>query len=99
MKKLIRKDRESRQSCLFYEYPKFILSYSLGNSMLSNSVRTNLFKQMSELPKNSLSIRCVLRCIVTGRRKRINKLFSFSRLVLARFFRSGLLFPLRRSKW
>ena len=99
MKKLIRKDRESRQSCLFYEYPKFILSYSLGNSMLSKSVRTNLLIQLLNLPRKSSVIRNVDRCVVTGRRKRINKLFSFSRLVLARFFRSGLLFPLRRSKW
>lgn len=99
MKKLIRKDRDSRQSYLFYEYSKFILSYSLGNSMLPNTVRSNLFMQLLNLPKKSFITRNVYRCVITGRRKRINKLFSFSRLVLSRFFRSRLLFPLRKSKW
>jgi ribosomal protein S14 len=99
MKKLVRKDQDSRQNYLVYESPKFVLSYSLGNSMLSNSVRTNLFLQSLNLPRKSSITRYVSRCIVTGRRKRINKLFSFSRLALSRFFRSGLLFPLRKSRW
>jgi len=99
MKKLVRKDQDSRQSYFFYEYSKFILAYSLKNAMLSNFVRTNLFLQMLNLPRKSSVTRHVSRCIVTGRRKRINKLFSFSRLALSRFFRSRLLFPLRKSKW
>ena len=99
MKKQVRKDHYLRQGYLTHQNNKFIISYSLNNFLFLHSVRTNLFKQMSELPKNSLLIRCVLRCIVTGRRKRLNKWFCFSRLVLLRFFRSRMLSHWKKSKW
>jgi hypothetical protein len=99
MKKQVRKDQYLRQDYMTYQSHKFILSYSLNNFLLLNSVRVNLSKQMLESPKNSLLIRCVLRCILTGRRKRLNKWFSFSRLVLLRLFRARMLFNWKKSKW
>ena len=99
MKKQVRRDRYLRQNYMTYQNNKFILSYSLNNSLLLNSVRVNLSKQMSESSKNPSLIRCVLRCIITGRRKRLNKWFSFSRLVLLRFFRARMLSNWKKSKW
>lgn len=99
MKKQVRKDNYLRQSYLTYQNNKFIISYSLNNLLFLHSVRINLLKQKSELPKNSLLVRCILRCIVTGRRKRLNKWFCFSRLVLLRFFRSRMLSYWKKSKW
>lgn len=99
MKKQVRKDHHLRQGYLTYQNKKFVISYSMNNSLFLHSVRTNLFRQISELPKNSLLFRCVSRCIVTGRRKRLNKWFCFSRLVLSRFFRSRMLSHWKKSKW
>lgn len=99
MKKKVRKDKNIRQNVFLYETQKFILFYSSNSSLLVNNVRINLCKKMSSLPKNAQLTRCVSRCTVTGRRKRINKWFSFSRLVLLRFFRSGFISQWRKSKW
>jgi len=99
MKKALRKDKCIRQTFVMCQYNKFILSYSCNNFLLFNSIRTNLCEDILRLPKNSSLNRCVSRCIFTGRRKRLNKWFSVSRLVLIRFFRLQKIFGWKKAKW
>jgi ribosomal protein S14 len=99
MKKKVRKDKKIRQRVFLHEIEKFILLHSSNNEFLTKSIRSNFHKDISSIPRDASYNRCVSRCIITGKRKRVNKWFSFSRLVLARLHRSKLILQWKKSKW
>lgn len=98
MKKKVRKDVYIRKNYLNSENSKFMLSYSTHNFLFLASIRENLSQQAQLIPLNSSIFRSIFRCVLSGRRKRLNSWFSFSRLRLLKLYRSGLLFSLQKLK-
>jgi ribosomal protein S14 len=99
MEKKVRKDKNLRKKHLFEEVNKFIFSYSSKSILFNKSIRDNLCKEVLSTKTSNTSNRCVARCIHTGRRKRVNKWFNFSRLTLSRFIRTKKVIHWKKSKW
>lgn len=99
MGKLNRKDKRNRVLLSQNETKRFILKNLTINKILVKSTRRVASAKLSKMLKATSSIHCVNRCILTGRRKRINKLYSFSRIVFLRLARFGYLNGLKKSSW
>ena len=99
MKKLIRKDLKKRKKLLIDEKKKFIFKTIIKNHSFKNELKkkccSNLYKKLSP---NFLT-QVNNRCIITNRKKKINKLFRFSRLCFLRYIRAGYIFGFRKSSW
>ena len=99
MKKLIKKDKKNRFLVKFYETNKFIYKNLNNNENFSKLFRWKLFILAKQLPKKSSSIYVNSRCILTGRKKRINKLYNFSRISFLKLVRSQTINGLIKSSW
>ena len=99
MKKLLRKDISNRDLLLVHEIKRFILKNISKNDNISMILKWKSSLKTSQMHKRSSSTVFCNRCIFTGRRKRINKFFSFSRLMFLRFVRCGYLGGLKKSSW
>ena len=99
MKKLVRKDFNKRQKCFSKEKRRIILKNIKNNCIFSIKIRykanSNLFLNFK---KDSFN-QTVNRCILTGRKKRLNNLYSFSRISFLHLVRSGFIFGLKKSSW
>ena len=96
MKKLQRKDKYKRQQFLKNEIKHFILKSVVINKKINSSLKWKAFLELStNLKINTNSF--VNRCLFTNRKKRINKLYSFSRLVFLKFARFGYLNGIKKS--
>lgn len=81
------------------ETKRFVLKNIILNTNLVKSTRWKASKKLTKMLKMSSSVYYVNRCILTGRRKRINKLYSFSRIMFLRLVRFGYLNGLKKSSW
>lgn len=99
MKKLLQKDKKNRFIVKNFERKRFILKSIIKNLSISKLIRWNAGLKVSNFPSKSSEIFIVKRCILTGRKKRINKYFSFSRLEFLKIIRSGKVYGMRKSSW
>jgi ribosomal protein S14 len=99
MKKLLRKDKKNRSFILSDEIKRFILKNIVKNCNFSIEVRWKALLKLSEILKISSYIFSCSRCIFTGRRKRINKFYSFSRIMLLKFIRFGFINGIKKASW
>ena len=99
MQKLLRKDNINRNILYKYETKRFVLKNIIKNNNLSITVRWKALLKLSKILKNSSSTYYVNRCVFTGRKKRINSFYSFSRIMFLKFTRFGYLNGLKKSSW
>ena len=99
MKKLIKKDKKNRALVKFYETNKFVYKNFTNNANLPKLSRWKLFILAKHLPKKSSPIYVNNRCTLTGRKKRINKLYNFSRISFLKLIRSQNINGLIKSSW
>ena len=97
MKKLVRKDLNKRQKLMLIEKQKFVLKNMIKNHNFNKKLKKKIsFKSNFN---NTLFTQINNRCIITNRKKKINKLFRFSRLCFLRYIRAGYIFGFRKSSW
>ena len=99
MKKLIRKDNYKRQHILKTETNHFVLKNVSNNLNFTPRLRWKAALLLSKKFKNNNLQSIINRCIITGRKKRINKLYSFSRIMFLKLVRFGYLNGLKKSSW
>ena len=98
MKKLLKKDNYKRQQLLKKEINHFILKNISNSFIFTPKLRWYAALQLSKKFKINLQS-LVNRCIITSRKKRINKLYSFSRIMFLKLVRLGYLTGLKKSTW
>lgn len=99
MGKLNYKDKSNRFFLLQQERQRFVLKNVVKNTNFIKLIRWKAFIDLNKMLKMSSSIYYVNRCILTGRRKRVNRLYSFSRIMFLRLVRFGYLNGLKKSSW
>lgn len=99
MKKLIYKDKKNRYLISNHNYLKFILKNIARNKNLSFTLRFNANFKLSSLVKKSYKVKCINRCIITGRKGGINKKFKLSRISLLKFSRFGNISGIKKIVW
>ena len=99
MKKLIRKDNINRNKMYEYQTKRFVLKNIAKNKNFSITIRWKALLQLSKISKKSASTYYVNRCVLTGRKKRINKFYSFSRIMFLKLTRFGYINGLKKSSW
>ena len=99
MKKLIQKDKQYRITVKKFEQKRLILKSVIKNEYLGDLIRWNAQLELTQLPSNSSKVYLTNRCILTGRRKYINKFYKFSRIEFLKLARTGNISNLRKSTW
>ena len=99
MKKLIQKDKQYRITVKKFEQKRLILKSVIKNEYLGDLIRWNAQLELTQLPSNSSKVYLTNRCILTGRRKHINKFYKFSRIEFLKLARTGNISNLRKSTW
>lgn len=99
MKKLVKKDKKNRNYFLNKEVKRFVLKNIMKNNNFSIVLRCKALLKLSKELKRSSLIFFVNRCIFTGRRKRVNKFFNFSRMIFLKFARFGYINGLKKASW
>ena len=97
--RLSHKDKNNRILSLSREKQKLLLKNLIKNRNFLKEVRWKAFLRLSAIPKKSSFTYFMNRCVFTGRKKRIHKLYSFSRIMFLRLVRFGYLNGLRKSSW
>ena len=96
MKKLLQSDKRKRKFVYNLEINHYVAKAVFKNSNYSKFIRWN---EMSKFLRKASVTQTVNRCILTGRKARVNKLYNYSRLVFLRLVRAGLLSGLKKSSW
>jgi small subunit ribosomal protein S14 len=99
MKNLIQKDKQFRNEVKRFEQKRFILKSIIKNTYLAKLIRWKAVLKLIKLPSNASKVYITNRCILTGRRKYINKFYRFSRMEFLKLARSGNISNLRKSSW
>lgn len=99
MGKLNYKDKNNRIFLLNQEKQRFVLKSLIENKSFIKFTRWKVFLKLNNMLKRSSSIYYINRCIFTGRKKRIHKLYSFSRIMFLYLVRFGYLNGLKKSSW
>jgi ribosomal protein S14 len=99
MKKQVRKDRLNRNLLFIDEIKRFLLKNIVKNNNFSVLIRWKAVLKIAKMLKGGSSTVFCNRCILTGRRKRINKFYSFSRIMFLKLVRFGHLSSLKKSSW
>jgi len=100
MKKLQYRDKKVRSAVKQLEAKKQLLQMILDNKHVSRFVKGKVrLKNNSELLSNSSKTRITNRCILTNRKKRVNKYYNLSRLVFIRFMKDNSLRNLQKICW
>ena len=99
MKSLIQKDKKNRLIFKKLEHKKAIIKPILHNTNFSIILRWNSYEKLSRLTDKSSLSHLNNRCVLTGRKKRINKLYSFSRIMFLKLVRANDICGLKKSSW
>lgn len=99
MKNQIFKDKKKRNLNLHLENKKHILKSICKNISVPKPVSHNSCLTFTEFSNFQYLSGFVNRCIVTGRNKRFQKLFRFSRLSFLNYARKGYVNGLTKSSW
>ncbi len=97
MKNQIQKDKFKRSLNLKFENKRIILKSITKNNNICKTIRWNSELKLTEINSNSHKNRSVNRCILTGRKGKIDKFFRFSRLSFLKFTRKGYVCGLKKS--
>lgn len=81
------KNKQARAAVQKLEQRRFILKTIIKNTNLFYLTRWKAFFKLRSLPKISSKTLITNRCIVSSRRKRLNKIINVSRLVFLSFAR------------
>ena len=99
MKKLVRKDLKKRKKLMLVEKEKFIFKNLINNYNFKNDTKEkigfNLYKKFSPSYLTQINNRC----IITRRKKNLNKFFRFSRLAFLKLVNFGFIFGFKKSSW
>jgi len=99
MSKLKEKDKKNRSAVKKFEKKRFVLKSIIKNLNYSNLIRWNALGILMDFPINSSENRLINRCVLTGRKKRMVNLYSYSRIVFINLVRCGLIHGMSKSKW
>lgn len=99
MKILTQKDKKNRKQFKFSEHKKLMLKSLRNNTNISKMIRWKSFENLLVFTARSSLSYFSNRCVITGRKKRINKSYSFSRIVFLKLVRSGNINGLKKSSW
>lgn len=99
MKNQIYKDKKKRILNFNVENKKFILKSILKNVSVSKIITYNSSLKFTEFSNLYYLSVLVNRCVITGRNKRVQKLFRFSRLSFLKHARNGRIYGLTKSTW
>ena len=99
MNNQIYKDKNKRILKINLEYKKFILKSIIKSVNMSKIISYNSNLNFTEFSKLFYLSSLVNRCVVTGRNKKLQKLFRFSRLSFLNFARNGYISGLTKSSW
>ena len=99
MKKLVRKDKHKRELISNAEVKHFVFKNIVNNHVFQSKIRWKAALNLSKNFKNFNFQSLINRCIFTSRKKRINKLYSFSRIIFLKLARSGYINGLKKASW
>ena len=99
MKKLVRKDIKKRNNFFISEKKKIIFKTIIKNYNFCEIEKKKISLNLSQNFKHDTQNQLVNRCVLTGRKKRLNKMFNFSRVYFRKLIRSGFIFGFRKSSW
>ena len=99
MKSVLERDKLRRQKVSDYELKRLILKNISRNHNLLQKTRWAASLELSNLCVDSSRSRVVNRCILTGRKSKVSKFYSFSRLTFLKLARNGLIAGLKKSSW
>ena len=93
------KEKKNRKSHYLYEDSQIILKTIIQNQYIETTAKLNATLKFSAITKLSAKVHLVNRCIITGRRNRVNKLYKFSRLVFLKLARNTDISGLKKETW
>lgn len=99
MKHLDVKNKKSRQLTKEFEKIKLILKTIIKNRNLFNLIRWKALNKIKILPKKSSKTLFTNRCILSRRKKRLNKVINVSRLVFLNFARMTEICDIQKAVW
>ena len=99
MIKHLYKDKKKRHLILTNENKQFILKSIYKNTNVLKTIRWNSGLKFTTFKKSNYKTNLVNRCVITGRKKQINKNFRFSRLSFLKLARNGYVSGLIKSTW
>lgn len=99
MKNQVHKDKNKRKLSFESENKQFILKSIYRNTNISKTIRWNSGLKFTQLSTGDFTNSAVDRCIMTGRKKKINKSFKFSRISFLKMARKGSVAGLRKASW
>jgi len=99
MKNLLKKDKRNRKIFKDLEHKKLILKSLMRNFCFSMLTRWKGFEKLQLLSKKSVLSFLTNRCVITGRKKRITKAYSFSRIALLKLIRLSRINGVKKASW
>jgi|TARA_B110000908_G_scaffold162289_1_gene207549 ribosomal protein S14 len=99
MKNQLHKDKKKRKLGFDDENKKIVLKSIYKNTNLPKIIRWNSGVKFTEMTKAGFASNFVNRCVMTGRKKQINKIFRFSRLSFLKLARNGFISGVSKSTW
>lgn len=99
MKKLLEKDKKLRKILRKEEKKHFILKSIYQNTNMLDTIRWNALVKLQVFTNNIAKTSLTTRCILTKNKKRFNKLAPFSRQILLRSIRKGLVNGMTKATW
>lgn len=92
-------EKKSRKSHSFYEDRQIIFKSIIKNYHIETPTKLNATLKSSTIPKWSVKVHLVNKCIITGRKKRFNRLYKFSRLIFLKLARNNDILGLKKDTW
>ncbi len=99
MKYLSFKNKRNRQEIKKHERDRFILKTILKNTNLFYLTRWKAFFKLKNIQKISSKTSVTNRCILSKRKKRLNKMLNVSRLVFLNFARIAEVNGIKKAIW
>lgn len=99
MKNLTVKDKKNRPVVRLLELEKFIFRGIIHNKIIPIITRFKIFEKSQSLTKKASKSFLINRCSDTNRKKRVNKLFHFSRIRFRDLAQKGFIFGIKKSVW
>ena len=99
MKNQLHKDKKKRKLGFNNENKKIVLKSIYKNTNLPKIIRWNSGVKLTDTAKAGFASGFVKRCVLTGRKKQINKKFRFSRLSFLKLARTGFISGVSKSTW
>lgn len=93
------KNKKNRQAIKNLEQNRFICKTVLINTNLLYLLRWKAFLKLKNFKKNSSKITVTNRCIISRRKKRLNKLINISRLVFLNYARLSEISGVQKAIW